>query len=182
MPRKIGIAAVVLFMLAGGAAFYFQSGYFGSVPPVVPETAASFEPPSEGAPMLLPVDPEPLVAETAGGTRSFSIEIADTDAERSAGLMFRRTMPDDRGMLFVFETTRRVSFWMKNTPMPLDLIFIDGDGLVVAILPGIPFSTASIGPNADARFVLEVKEGIARRNGISPGDRLRHPRIDSIAG
>jgi uncharacterized membrane protein (UPF0127 family) len=136
-----------------------------------------------GQPMLLPVDPAPLVVEGgSAGEARFSIEIADTDAERSAGLMFRRVMPDDRGMLFVFEQTRRVAFWMKNTPMPLDLIFIGEDGVVADILPGVPFSEASIAPQASVRFVLEVKAGIAQKAGIAAGTRMRHPVIDRIAG
>ena len=135
-----------------------------------------------GQPMLLPVDPAPLVAETSAGEARFSIEIADNDSNRSAGLMFRRVMPDDRGMLFVFEQTRRVAFWMKNTPMPLDLVFIGEDGEVKAVMPGIPFSEAPIAPPEPVRFVLELKAGTAQKAGIAEGDRLRHPRIDTIAG
>jgi uncharacterized membrane protein (UPF0127 family) len=132
-----------------------------------------------GQPMLLPVDPAKL--ETDGGA-SFSIEIADTDAERSAGLMYRRVMPDDRGMLFIFEQTRRVAFWMKNTPMPLDLVFVDETGVVVDIKPGVPFSEAAIAPQSPVRFVLELKAGTAQKAGIVAGARLRHPAIESIAG
>lgn len=137
---------------------------------------------AQGQPMLLPVDPQQLVAETASSEQRFSIEIAATHAERSAGLMFRRIMPDNRGMLFVFEETRPVSFWMKNTPMPLDLIFIGEDGRVKAILPGVPFSEAGIAPRIPVRFVLELKAGTAQKAGIAEGDRLRHPRIDEVAG
>mgnify|MGYP001212030025 CR=1 FL=1 len=135
----------------------------------------------QGQPMILPVHPEPLVAETVMGERRFTVEIADDEGERSAGLMFRTEMNDDHGMLFVFETTRRVAFWMKNTPMPLDLLFIGEDGRVVAILQGEPFSTAPIAPNGDVRFVLELKAGTAQNAGISVGDRLHHPEIDGIA-
>ena len=134
------------------------------------------------APMILPVDETMLVAETADGERSFSIEVADEDHERAAGLMFRTEMPDDRGMLFVFEATRPVSFWMKNTPMALDLVFIGEDGNVLAVLPGEPFSTASITPGQPTRFVLELKAGTAEKTGITEGVRLRHPRIDQVAG
>lgn len=135
----------------------------------------------QGRPMILPVHPEPLVAEAVMGEQRFTIEIADEEAERSAGLMFRTEMNDDHGMLFVFERARRVAFWMKNTPMPLDLVFIGDDGRVAAILPGEPFSTAPISPNADVRFVLELKAGTAQNAGISTGDRLRHPEIDRVA-
>lgn len=135
-----------------------------------------------GEPMLLPVDPTPLIAMTAGGEQQFTIEVADDNAERSRGLMFRRDLPERRGMLFVFENTRRVAFWMKNTPLPLDLIFIGEDGRVIDILPGVPFSEAPIAPDGMVRFVLEVNEGVANTAGIDMGDRLRHPEIDAIAG
>jgi uncharacterized membrane protein (UPF0127 family) len=135
----------------------------------------------DGQAMMLPVDAVPLVAETKDGVREFTIEVADDDRERSAGLMFRTEMDDMHGMLFVFEQTRRVSFWMKNTPMPLDLIFIRDDGTVAAVLPGEPFSTASIGPAEPVRFVLELKAGTAQKTGIVGDVRLRHPRIDSVA-
>ncbi len=137
----------------------------------------------EGKPMILPVDPDRLEIETANGTtHSFSIEVADTDFERSAGLMFRDDMDDDHGMLFVFETTRRLSFWMQNTPMPLDLVFIGEDGRIVSIRWGQPFSTASISPLTPGRFVLELKAGTAQKAGIAEGDTVRHPRIDEVAG
>lgn len=133
-------------------------------------------------PMLLPVDPQPLVAQTSAGTKSFSIEIADTSDERARGLMFRETMADDHGMLFIFEQQRPVAFWMKNTPMPLDLVFIDEGGTVRAVLPGEPFSEAVISPGSPARFVLELKAGTAARSGIAAGDRVRHPAIAPASG
>ncbi|MEX0955879.1 MAG: DUF192 domain-containing protein [Rhizobiaceae bacterium] len=135
-----------------------------------------------GKPMLLPVDPAPLIAMTASGEQQFAIEVADDNTERSRGLMFRRDLPQRRGMLFVFEDTRRVAFWMKNTPLPLDLIFLGEDGRVLDILPGVPFSEAPIAPAGMVRFVLELHEGTAKAAGIDVGDRLRHPEIDAIAG
>ena len=137
---------------------------------------------AEGQAMILPIHPARLIAETDQGERSFSIEIADDGEERARGLMFRQSMADDHGMLFVFEQSRPLSFWMKNTPMPLDLLFIADDGRVIAILPGEPYSTAAIGPGEPARFVLELKAGTAQKSGIAVGDRLRHPEIDRVAG
>lgn len=130
-----------------------------------------------GQPMLLPVDADPLEVATADGPRLFTIEVADDGARRSAGLMYRRTMPDDRGMLFIFEETRPVSFWMKNTPMPLDLVFIAEQGRIEAILPGEPYSIAPVSPGKPVRYVLELKAGTAAREGISVGDMVRHPRM-----
>lgn len=134
-----------------------------------------------GEAMILPVDADPLIVETEAGEQRFSIEIADTGATRSAGLMFRQEMDDDHGMLFVFEQTNPVGFWMKNTPMALDLVFIDEDGLITAILPGEPFSTDTISPGVPVRFVLELKQGTAQKAGIGQGDRIYHPRIDAVA-
>ncbi|MBN9552189.1 MAG: DUF192 domain-containing protein [Alphaproteobacteria bacterium] len=127
--------------------------------------------------MLLPIDRTPLVVSTGSGDRSFSIEIADTSAEREAGLMFRQTMADDHGMLFVFERTDEVDFWMKNTPMALDLVFVGEDGRIKAIMRGEPESEAIISPGQPVRFVLELKAGTAARDGIKEGDLLRHPAI-----
>ena len=146
--------------------------------PAVSGTSAA----AESAPMILAVDPAPLFVATGAGEARFSVEVADDDRERSAGLMFRTAMKDDHGMLFVFERTRRLSFWMKNTPMPLDLVFIDAGGTIVDVLRGEPFSVAPIAPEAPARFVLELKAGTAEKTGIASGDRVRHPRIDAVAG
>lgn len=135
----------------------------------------------EGEPMRLPVDPASLVVTTDAGERKFTIEVADDDRERSAGLMFRTDLDDTHGMLFVFEQTRRVAFWMKNTPLPLDLVFIGEEGEVVSVMNGVPFSTAPISPDAPVRFVLELNEGTAQKAGIAEGDRVSHPQIDSVA-
>jgi uncharacterized protein len=132
-------------------------------------------------PMLLPVDEAPLVADTEGGERLFTVEIAETPEQQARGLMFRQQMDRDHGMLFVFPETRRTSFWMRNTPMPLDLVFIGEDGRVVSIEQGEPFSERPIGPAEPVRFVLEIGAGIAHETGIQPGTRLRHPRIDAVA-
>ncbi|WP_367714621.1 DUF192 domain-containing protein [Nitratireductor sp. GISD-1A_MAKvit] len=107
------------------------------------------------------------------------MEIADEPGERQRGLMFRQSMPANRGMLFIFSTERRHGFWMQNTPMALDLIFIGSSGEVRAIAPGIPFSTASISPDVRSQFVLELKSGTAQKMGMKVGDKVHHPRIAS---
>ena len=167
MARFFRIAAVVAMavMLAAGWSGIARSG---TVPAI-------------GEPMILPVDPAPLVVETDEGERRFTIEVADDDRERSAGLMFRAEMKDEHGMLFVFDNTRRVAFWMKNTPLPLDLVFVGEDGRVAAVMEGVPFSTAPISPEAPVRFVLELNAGTAQKAGIAEGDRVRHPQIDRLA-
>jgi uncharacterized membrane protein (UPF0127 family) len=137
---------------------------------------------ADGRAMILPVDPAPLVVVTSGGERSFDIEIADDAAERSAGLMYREDMADNHGMLFVFPQTRDVAFWMKNTPMPLDLIFIGEDGRVGAVMRGEPQSQAIIAPAEPARFVLELKAGTAARERVETGDLVKHPAISAVNG
>ncbi|MDX8478769.1 DUF192 domain-containing protein [Mesorhizobium sp. VK24D] len=137
---------------------------------------------ADGQAMILPVDPTPLVAETGSGERSFSIEIADTSDEREAGLMFRKDMADDHGMLFVFETPGEVTFWMKNTPMPLDLVFVGQDGKIKAIKRGEPESEAIIPAGQPVSFVLELKAGTAAKDGLKDGDLLRHPVIAKASG
>jgi uncharacterized protein len=132
--------------------------------------------------MELPVHPEPLIAETDEGDRSFTIEIADDPGERSRGLMFRQEMDENHGMLFVFEQSQPVGFWMKNTPLPLDLVFIGQDGTVRAIERGEPFSEAPIAPGEPVQFVLELNAGTAAEAGIENGDLIRHPAISQAAG
>jgi uncharacterized protein len=136
---------------------------------------------ADGRAMVLATDPDRLTVQTRSGERSFSIEIAKTPTERERGLMFRETMPDDHGMLFVFEDQRPVGFWMKNTVMPLDLLFISQDGTVQAVLEGEPFSEAVISPGVPVRFVLELKAGTAAANHIEAGDKASHPAIGRAA-
>jgi uncharacterized membrane protein (UPF0127 family) len=161
-----GVMCAVVAVLISTGAFFYSGG----------SSAA------DGRAMILPVDPTPLVAVTKSGERSFSIEVADTEAEREAGLMFREDMAGDHGMLFVFEDTREVNFWMKNTPMPLDLVFVGQDGRIRAIKRGEPQSEAIIAPGEPVRFVLELKAGTAARDGIADGDLLRHPAIGTAPG
>lgn len=109
----------------------------------------------------------------------FSAEIADTPAERARGLMFRTELADDHGMLFDFAEEAPRSFWMKNTLIPLDIIFAEADGDIVAIAENTtPLSEAPIPSGAPARFVFEVVGGTAERIGLKPGDRLEHRRVE----
>lgn len=129
-------------------------------------------------PMRLPVDAEPIVFETTNGQVKFEIEVADEPAERSQGLMHRTDLPQNRGMLFVNEGERRISMWMANTPAPLDMVFINGQGKVVALeKETTPFSPATIAPDVPARYVLELNAGIADKNAIEVGSHARHRLI-----
>lgn len=113
---------------------------------------------------------------TKTGVRAFSVEMAVSAADLSRGLMFRTELPDGRGMLFDFKQEQIITMWMKNTPLPLDMIFIRGDGVVVRVAEQTtPFSITTIPSGAPARAVLEVIGGTARKQGIAPGDRVVHP-------
>lgn len=128
-------------------------------------------------PQALEVHPVPLTVTSDKGAFRFDVEVADDADERSTGLMFRRSMPDDRGMLFVFPSDVLGSFWMMNTILPLDIIFVRADGTVDSIVRGEPFSLAPLRSQGRIRYVLEVKAGIAEKTGIRPGVRLDHPLI-----
>jgi uncharacterized membrane protein (UPF0127 family) len=117
-----------------------------------------------------------LTIATGTGRHRFTVELAQTSAERARGLMFRERMPADHGMLFDFVTERPVSFWMKNTPLPLDMLFIDAQGVVVRIVAdAVPFSEVPIPSGRPVRAVLELNAGTAARLGIVPGARVLHP-------
>jgi uncharacterized membrane protein (UPF0127 family) len=119
------------------------------------------------------------VIEAGSGEHRFTIEVADTPDERARGLMFRESMAADAGMLFDYGSDQTgVAFWMKNTPLPLDMIFIRADGTITQVAADTtPFSLEPIASREPVRFVLEVNAGTAAKLGIKPGDRLRHPRV-----
>lgn len=109
------------------------------------------------------------------GQVRFTVEIVDTPASRSRGLMFRDSLPQMAGMLFVYEKPLRASFWMKNTLIPLDMIFADRTGLVTRVHSGaIPGDLTPIDGGERVFAVLEINGGLAKRFGISPGTQLRH--------
>ncbi|HUI22734.1 MAG TPA: DUF192 domain-containing protein [Methylocella sp.] len=113
---------------------------------------------------------------TASGTHDFSVEVMRSEAQRERGLMFRRYLPENRGMLFDFGVERPVTMWMKNTYLPLDMIFIGWTGKVVGLAENTePLSEKIIPSGAPARGVLEVNAGTAARIGLKIGDSVRHP-------
>jgi uncharacterized protein len=113
---------------------------------------------------------------TSTGVHAFSVELASNDAEREKGLMYRRFMPPDRGMLFDFKHEEPVMFWMKNTYIPLDMIFISRNGTVTSIAANAePLSENLIPSGGPCYGVLEVNGGVAARISLKPGDKIRHP-------
>lgn len=116
------------------------------------------------------------VLETKSGQHVLQIELAVTQPQRSQGLMFRRSLAQDAGMLFDFGRTGPVGMWMRNTYIPLDMLFIDETGRVTQIATDTePFSEAVIAADRPVRGVLEVPAGTAARLEAAPGDRLVHP-------
>jgi uncharacterized membrane protein (UPF0127 family) len=124
-----------------------------------------------------PVGPlEPLEIVTKSGVRSFQVEMARTDEELSRGLMYRRELPEGRGMLFDFRQDRPVGMWMKNTYISLDMLFIRSDGTIIKIAERTkPHSLENITSGLPVRAVLEIVGGSARTFGIRPGDKVVHP-------
>lgn len=130
---------------------------------------------AEPAPMAFPRSR--LEIATADGRRlGFAVEMATTAAQQSRGLMHRRSLAADAGMLFDFGSGRSVYMWMKDTFIPLDMLFIDASGAIVEIAERtVPHSLEVIGSGEPVRAVLELNGGTAHRLGIRPGDRVVHP-------
>ncbi|MFN4191785.1 MAG: DUF192 domain-containing protein [Tabrizicola sp.] len=122
--------------------------------------------------------PDRLDIRWQDGRESFAVELADDPAERAQGLMFRESLPPSQGMLFVYATPGRPSFWMKNTLIPLDMIFADATGTVTRVHDNaVPGDLTPIDGGPGVMFVLEINAGLSATLGISPGAVLRHPSI-----
>ena len=119
---------------------------------------------------------QPLEIVSKTGVHTFAVEMAVTPEEQARGLMFRRELPEGQGMLFDFQREQPATFWMKNTYVSLDIIFIRADGSILRIAENtIPLSEALVPSGGPVRAVLEVVAGTARKLGIAPGDRVAHP-------
>lgn len=143
------------------------------------------------------IQPSPLLAQTAGGlavfdtaeltirtadgaTHDFVVEIAETGNQRAQGLMFRRQMAAEAGMLFLFGGSEPRAMWMKNTLIPLDMLFIDEKGKIVRIEQRtVPHSLRAILSGQPVSAVLELNAGTTARLAIEPGDRVLHPAFDN---
>ncbi|HEV2082871.1 MAG TPA: DUF192 domain-containing protein [Brevundimonas sp.] len=119
---------------------------------------------------------EKLTVVTTSGEHQFWVEIADDEAERQRGLMFRQPLADDRGMLFEFPEAAERGFWMSNTPSSLDIVYIGADGRIVSIAKHTtPYSESTYPSNGPAKGVLETRAGRMDEIGAKPGDRVVHP-------
>ncbi|WP_404378974.1 DUF192 domain-containing protein [Caenispirillum salinarum] len=132
-------------------------------------------------PQALPT--EPVVVETRDGTVTFTTEIADDHGERAIGLMYRDHLPRDRAMLFQYERPSQIRMWMRNTLIPLDMLFMDRRGEIVHIeREARPHDETPRGPDGLAVGVLEIGGGLAREMGIEKGMTVRHPFFDNGQG
>jgi uncharacterized membrane protein (UPF0127 family) len=119
---------------------------------------------------------QPLEIATRTGVHVFAVELAVTPEQQAKGLMFRRELPEGRGMLFDFQKEQPASFWMKNTYIPLDMIFIRANGRILRVAENtVPLSEALVSSGGPVRAVLEVIAGTAKKLGIAAGDRVAHP-------
>ncbi len=134
-----------------------------------------------GVVFTFPATADPLAVEqlqivTATGTHHLSVEVARTDEETEKGLMFRRSLPENGGMLFDLQQDQEVSMWMKNTFIPLDMLFVSHDGRIVSLaLDAQPMSEALISSRALAAAVIELNAGMVKKLAVEVGDFVRHP-------
>ncbi|MBB6004153.1 DUF192 domain-containing protein [Arcicella rosea] len=167
--KKAIIIVLVLVLLLGG---FFSSSiisYFHT-PPAESETAIT----SPNTDIPEPVFTKEGELEFVRIKEKLTIEIADNDKETEQGLMFRRSMPDSCGMLFIMPNNEPQSFWMKNTFIPLDIMFLDEQKKIVTIQANrIPFSEEAVPSYENAKYVLEVNAGYCKRKGIEKGDLLK---------
>jgi len=123
---------------------------------------------------------ERLELVTASGVHALDVEIAATPEKQALGLMYRTSLPDTKGMLFPHKEPREMSMWMRNTYIPLDMVFINADGTVHRIEARTePFSERIISSGGPVAAVLEIAGGAAERIGLKPGDKVRHPVFGS---
>ena len=127
-------------------------------------------------------DPARLDLRGSFGAAQFHVELADDAGERAQGLMFREAMASGAGMLFVYDTPQQPYFWLKNTLIPLDMIFADARGVVTRVHSNaVPQDETPIDGGPGVRFVLEINGGLAARLGLAPGAQMRHPAIPDAA-
>jgi uncharacterized membrane protein (UPF0127 family) len=127
------------------------------------------------APLRAEMRKDTLKLITASGEHTFTVEVAETPEQKSRGLMFRRSLADDAGMIFPYEPPQEATMWMRNTYISLDMVFIRKDGIVHRIEARTePFSETVIASHGDVAAVLELRAGIAAKVQLKPGDKVVH--------
>ncbi len=131
---------------------------------------------ADGPQTGLPI--ETITIDTKAGPHAFKVEVAADDQSRETGLMFRKTMAPDAGMLFDFHTPQEVSFWMENTILPLDMLFVRADGTIARVAENAtPYSRATIPSGEPVQVVIELNAGRAEALGIREGERVHAPQF-----
>jgi uncharacterized membrane protein (UPF0127 family) len=126
-------------------------------------------------------EPKVAIATKDGKEIVFQVEIADTPSKREMGLQYRHDLADDKGMIFLFPTEAPLSFWMKNTPIPLDMLFINGERKIVGIVEqATPFTLEPRAVAAPSKYVLEINGGLAKLHGFKTGDGVRFDGISPL--
>lgn len=122
------------------------------------------------------------VLHTSGGDVAVTVELAATPERRNFGLMYRKELGADAGMLFLFERPQHLTFWMKNTVLPLDMLFIGADHRVVGIVKNaVPFTTTPRAIDGESQYVLEVNAGFSDRHGVRDGDAVSFEGVPGTA-
>jgi uncharacterized protein len=169
--RRSYIAYILLAVFVIGGLAYLLLPYFYES-----ESAASTSSESTGssAPLFVKEGEVTFLNENGDTIRKIDVEVAADDAERARGLMYRPYMPDSVGMLFIFENAEPQAFWMKNTHIPLDIIYVDSNKKIVSIQKNArPYNEESLPSFGDAQYVVEVNAGFTDRNNIGVGDQIR---------
>ncbi len=180
LTRARPAASAVLLVLCFGSAVGCRREQDAPPPPPVPTapstTTGPAPAPAATARATPAVAPSGLrTVQMQIGGQSFTLEVAANEADRARGLMERQSMPADAGMLFVFDRERYLSFWMKNTLIPLDILYLDDAGRIVTIAQMKPLDETGVPTRAPARYAVELNAGTARRLGVRVGDVLRIP-------
>lgn len=118
---------------------------------------------------------KPSVIQVRLGQHTFTLEVAADEKARNFGLMFRQSMPADHGMLFVFDDERPLGFWMKNTYIPLDILFLDAQGKVISIQQMRPLDESTTPSGGPARYAIELNQGASQQAGVKVGDVVHIP-------
>jgi len=129
-----------------------------------------------------PTKPNPKLATVTlkSGTVEVLVEVAKTEDEKSRGLMYRTSLEEGKGMLFVFDYDQKAAFWMKNTSIPLSLAYVAKDGTITQILDLVPYSEEPRSSVRSVRYALEVPKGWFAKVGIKEGDKLEIPPLDAV--
>lgn len=122
-----------------------------------------------------------VIEKPTGAATKFTVEVARTRSQLARGLMYRTEMQPDHGMIFVFDHMQPIRMWMKNTPLALDMLFVNGSGVVTSVVSNAPpYSESIIAPREQAQFVVELIGGAAEKQGIEPGDHVMSTVIKTL--